>query len=445
MFSWIAMAGIAMVVAFVGFAWPDDDSWSDALWNRLPAAAPTKKAPVVAAAGGSGDSDGADDGEQPLDSPVPVVEVPDTPDPESVLDELPAEGDGTRRPVERIDVGTGKIEDTGGEQDWLIHRVVPMETVDQIAHRYGVRVDALRMWNGIKPDVEKLREGARIKLRPRKVPPARRKHEYFVQTGDTWWSIGTMFGVDSRDLRAANWGTPQRLKVDMVLDVWIDPVVYLWVSGGSDPHVPADVRLGSVGIGPPQAGRLINGVQLPPHQGYALKLPPSAYGTTHAVAHVVLAMDEFGKRSKYERKLMMGSMSGKHGGTLTGHRSHQSGRDLDIRLPLRADVLEYAAVTPKRVDWTALWHLVESFDATGEVVVIFLDYDMQELLYKAAVALGVDEARRKEVLQWPRGNKANLGLVRHSHGHAGHIHVRMTCGPNEPECVSEDDFDIDAD
>jgi LysM repeat protein len=442
------MGMAAIVVAFVALAWPDDENW-DEIWNRLPAAAPSKPTPVAVAAATDGgtDSDGEEVGEQPLDSPVPVVEVPDTPDPESVIDELPAEGEeaGDRRPAERIDVGDGKVASTSGEQEWLIHRVAPMETVDQIAYRYGVRPDSLRMWNGIKPDSVKLREGARLKLRPRKVPPQRRKHEHWVQPGDTWWSIATMYGVDSRDLRAANWGTPQRLKVGTKIDVWIDPVVYIWVSDGTDPHVPADVRLGAVGIGPPQAGRLVNGVQLPPHQGYALKLPPSAYGTTHAVAHVVKAIDEFETRSTYEPKLMMGSMSAKHGGPLTGHRSHQSGRDLDIRLPLKADVLEYAAVTPTRVDWTALWHLIESFDATGQVVVIFFDYDLQERLYKAAVALGVDEERRKEVLQWPRGNKAHLGLVRHSPGHGGHIHVRMNCGPNEPECVSEDDFDIDSD
>ncbi len=453
LFSWVAMGAIAVVVAFVGLAWPDDDDWANELWNRMPLPRrPKKEAPVVAAASaGAADTDGEAEGdelgEQPLDSPVPVVEMPNTLDPESLIDELPAEGEegGERRPIERIDVGDVRIEDTGTEQDWLIHRVAPMETVDQVAFRYGVRPDALRMWNGIKPDSVKLREGARLKLRPRKVPPQRRKHEYYVQTGDTWWSIATAFGVDSRDLRSTNWGTPQRLRVGMKIDVWVDPVVYIWVSGGSDPHVPADVRLGAVGIGPPQNGKLVNGVQLPPHQAYTLKLPPSAYGTTHAVAHVVHAMDEFEKRTTYEPKLMMGSMSAKHGGPLTGHRSHQSGRDLDIRLPLLADVLEYAAVTPKRVDWNALWHLIESFDATGQVVVIFFDYDMQERLYKAAVALGVDEERRKQVLQWPRGNKANLGLVRHSPGHAGHIHVRINCGPNEPECVSEDDFDIDSD
>ncbi|MBK6917658.1 MAG: penicillin-insensitive murein endopeptidase [Deltaproteobacteria bacterium] len=450
MLSWLAMSGLAMGVAFVAMAWPESDDWEDALWDRMPTDPKPKSKPEPVAtteadgAGESGDDAGSDD-EPGIDGPIPVIDVPNMPDPDSVIDELPAEGDGTRRGVERIDVGDGRIAAAHGEGDWVIHRVVPTETVAQIAYRYGVRPDALRMWNGIKAGEEKLKNGARLKLKPRKVPPPRRKYAYWIQPGDSWWSIGTTFGVDSRDLRTANRLAPQRPALGTTVDVWIDPVVYLWVSSETDPAVPASVRLGAVGIGPPQDGRLVNGVQLPTHDAYALKLPPSAYGTTHAVAHVVKAMDEFHGRSEYRRKLMMGSMSGKHGGPLTPHRSHQTGRDLDIRLPLLETVPEHWSINPKRVDWVALWHLIESFDVTGQVVIIFLDYDMQEYVYRAAAGIGVDEERRKQVLQWPRGNKANLGLVRHSPGHEAHIHVRMTCGPNEPECVSEADFDIDAD
>lgn len=448
MLSWVLLTGLGVGMAVAAMAWPEFDAWEDSLWDRMPTSRKPKdgsdgKGDGKADELGAGESGGLE--EAALDEAIPVYGAPDTPDPESVLDELPAEGEGDRRALARVDVGDGSVQTVDGEKDWLVHRVVPMETVDQIAHRYGVRVDSLRMWNGIKPETVKLKEGTRIKLHPRKIPPPRRKYEYWVQPGDSWWSIGTTFGVDSRDLRAANWSTPQRPQVGTTVDVWIDPVVYLWVSGETDSHVPDGVRLGAVGIGPPQNGRLVNGVQLPPHEAYTLKLPPTAYGTTHAVAHVVHAMDEFQRRSKYRRKLMMGSMSGKHGGHLTPHVSHQTGRDLDIRLPLLEDVQEFAPVTPSRVDWVALWHLVESFDVTGQVVIIFLDYEMQERLYRAAAALEVDEQRRKEVLQWPRGNKANLGLVRHSPGHEGHIHVRMTCGPNEPECVSEADFDVDAD
>jgi murein endopeptidase len=461
--SWLLMAGLALVVGFASLAWPDDDAWDRFEAALLARTGPAPADPVRSAAGGTpleakadetdavadtdgtaaADTEGDTDGE-PLDSPIPVERI-DFPDPESLLDELPAEGPAPKKRSGKIVVGDARVEVVDGEGDWLVHEVTPTETPDQIAHRYGVRPDALRMWNGIKAETEKLRVGTRLKLHPRKVPPPRQKHEYWVQPGDTWWSIGTMFGIDSRDLRATNSSTPQRLVAGMPLEIWLDPIVYMWVSGETDAHVPVSVRLGAVGIGTPQAGRLVNGVQLPLHEAYSLKLPPSAYGTTHAVAHVVKAMDEFRRRSDYRSPLMMGSMSAKHGGLLSGHKSHQSGRDLDIRLPLLETLQQHIPVTAKRVDWVALWHLIEAFDATGQVVIIFLDYEMQELLHGAAVEQGVTEARLDQVLQYPHGNKANLGLVRHSPGHLAHIHVRMTCGPSEPECVSEADFDIDAD
>ena len=40
----------------------------------------------------------------------------------------------------------------------------------------------------------------------------------------------------------------------------------------------------------------------------------------------------------------------------------------------------------------------------------------------------------ERVLQFPRGWGASLGVVRHSPGHEGHIHVRFGCGPAEPQC-----------
>jgi len=438
--SWVFVAVLAAVIGLVGLVWTDDEGVLALMYES--AMGSTKK-PGNDRIDMAGLVKPPEDIRAATDEHIPVVDVPDSPDPESLMDELPAEAaDGAKpRKSGKLEVGAAEVEIVDEENDWVVHEVVPVETVDQVAYRYAVRPDALRMWNGIKAETVQLKKGARVKVKPRRIPPVRRKYEYWVQPGDTWWSIATAFGVDSRDLRSANWSAPQRLRVGQSVELWIDPVVYLWVSGEGDPHTPVNVRRGAVGVGPPQAGRLINGVQLPQHPAYQLKLPPSAYGTTHAVAHVVVAMDEFKKRSGYSQKLMMGSMSSKHGGPLTGHRSHQSGRDLDIRLPLLANVPQWSPVVPSRVDWEALWHLIESFAATGQVVIVFLDYDMQEHLYKAAAAMDVTEVDRKRVLQWPRGHKAHLGLVRHSPGHTAHIHVRMACGPHETECIAESDYE----
>jgi murein endopeptidase len=127
-------------------------------------------------------------------------------------------------------------------------------------------------------------------------------------------------------------------------------------------------------------------------------------------------------------------MSRQRGGEVGGHLSHQTGRDLDIRLPLRAEIPQGLSPTPRRVAWDVTWELVQAFASGPSVQVIFLDYGSQRRLYKAAKAAGASEQTLDAMLQYPRGSKASLGLIRHSPGHEGHIHVRFGCGPAEVEC-----------
>ena len=91
---------------------------------------------------------------------------------------------------------------------------------------------------------------------------------------------------------------------------------------------------------------------------------------------------------------------------------------------------------PHRIDWRATWELVKAFASTREVVYVFLEYKLQRRLFNAAEEAGASESERAELIQWPRGRYSGRGLVRHSPGHVGHIHVRFTCGPYEPECVA---------
>ena len=148
----------------------------------------------------------------------------------------------------------------------------------------------------------------------------------------------------------------------------------------------------------------------------------------------IAALDRFAARSDYPRLISVGTMSRQRGGEIGGHNSHQTGRDLDIRLPLRVEIPAALHPIPRRVDWKTTWLLVSAFAEASSVEVIFLDYGSQRRLYQAAQALGVSDEVLAATLQYPRGSKANLGLVRHSPGHEGHIHVRFACGPSEPEC-----------
>jgi LysM repeat protein len=375
---------------------------------------------------------------------VPVVEEPETLDPVDELEMAPAErpeglGKVAVNAAPHIEAAT--IETIVGPRPWIVHKVAPLETVDQVAHRYGVLPEVLRRWNGLKADANELGNGARLKVKARQIPPRRLQIDYVVQEGDTWWSIATRYGVDSQELRAANWETPRKLVVGETLSLWIDPVVFHWLGeaayDGGTAGIPL-VRRGAVGIGPPQQGRLVNGVQIPAGPGYARKMLPSSYGTTHAVLQLTTALHAFHETAGYEGELLLGSMSRRHGGPIEGHVSHQTGRDVDVRLPLLADVPTWFPLKPWRVDWAALWHLLRALDATGHVQIVFLDYSMQKNLYKVATDLGVEEDERRRMLQWPRGEKAHLGVVRHSPGHEQHIHVRFDCGAYETECVMTD-------
>jgi LysM repeat protein len=330
---------------------------------------------------------------------------------------------------ERIEPGDGRR--------FVRHRMAPRETVSQVAHRYDVDAWQLREWNGLGPDVQDLRTGKRLRIKANRIPPPRTKIEYAVQDGDTWWRVAVAHGVDSMDLRAYNWPHRGKMSPGKTLKIWVDPVVHAWIQSEAQTLFdaePGSVRLGAIGSGPPNGGRLINGIRIPDADGYRLRFPQSAYGTTHAVTQFLDAMARFAHSRPDAEPLPIGAMSRQRGGPIGSHQSHQTGRDLDVSLPRRQGIPGWYVLKPSRVDWPAVWDLVRAFGET-DVEVIFLDYRVQRRLHKAAVAAGATDQEREALLQYPRGRFARLGLVRHADGHDKHMHVRFACGPCEVECV----------
>lgn len=374
--------------------------------------------------------------------PVGDEEEPEPADPDDEIERAPAVEPLTPSTVPAnppLQLDEVEIEIVEGTRPWVIHRLTPFETLEQVAYRHDVLPETVRTWNGLSSNA-KLGAGSRVKIEARRVPPPRTRVEYTVQSGDTWWSIAAAHAIDSKELRAANRTAPRRLTVGETLVLWIDPAVYHWVQSDrpslDDEDVLTNIRRGAVGVGPPWDGRLINGVRIPAGSGWRRKMLPSSYGTTHAVVNLVAALQAFHATSGYDRDLLLGSMSWRHGGLLDGHLSHQTGRDLDVRLPLSVEHPPWFPIKPWRVDYEALWKILAALADTGEIEIVFLDYELQKTLYKAATTLGVDEDTRRRMIQWPRGRAAQSGLVRHASGHRTHIHVRFRCGPHETECVA---------
>lgn len=314
---------------------------------------------------------------------------------------------------------------------WVHHRMVPGETIAEVAARYGLREADLRAHNGIAASTEKLRKGSRLKVKARRIPPPREMVEYTVVAGDSWLSIARMHGVDPKELKAYNWPWKGKLAAGSLLSVWVDPIAKSWIASATDDE---SIRRGAVGIGAPDAGHLVGGVAIPEGEGYEIRFTESAYGTSHAVAELVRALQRYREITKHTKPLQLGSMSRPRGGPLGGHRSHQTGRDIDILLPRKAGVPSWLALTPRRVDWMAVWDLAVALEEV-DASVVYLDYALQKAMYRAVKAAGMEPAAIAKVLQYPRGYEARRGLVRHEPGHTQHLHVRFGCGPCEVECI----------
>jgi hypothetical protein len=326
--------------------------------------------------------------------------------------------------------------DPGELPRWIEHPSLPRDTIDALAIRYGVPARLIRKWNGMSATAKLDRDAPKpLRVRAERLPPPRERILHVVQEGDSWGSIGRRYGVVGNWVRAWNYdeigGRPDPGEH---VTVWIEPQVYAAIlhDHPSSPRAGL-VTPGGHSIGTPQAGRLVRGAQLPPGDGYERLYPNSAWGTTFAVRKLVEILDGYVASGVYSGTLIVGVMSRVRGGKIGHHISHQSGRDVDIRLPVREGVPRSQPATGKRVNWDATLALVLAFARSGAVDVILLDYGAQKRLYRKAKAAGMSEEQLAELLQYPRGYKANSGLVRHSTGHEGHIHVRFSCGPIELE------------
>lgn len=328
---------------------------------------------------------------------------------------------------------------------WITHRVVPKETYDTIGARYGVSRAEIIRWNKRKLGKKQwIYAGMSLRINARKLAPPREKIDYTIRKGDTWGKVAKRFGVPKSHLIAWNpkVASSKKFIAGRTLKIYTDPKAPPpGTAGGSGTGGTAEtplpefhVRTGGVGVGKPNRGRLVNGVQLPKSDMVKILDEDKVWGTSHAIEHLQEAIAVFRRDTGFDKPLTVSSISLKKGGRFRPHSSHQTGRDVDIRLPRKPGAGKGSA--PSSVDWTLTWRLVESLVATGEVEYIFVSWSRQKYLRRAAQSAGATRAQLDKIIQYPRKPKTNKGIVRHSPGHDVHLHVRFTCTPGNSRCVS---------
>ncbi len=207
-----------------------------------------------------------------------------------------------------------------------------------------------------------------------------------------------------------------------------------------DPGEPAPILGQSLGL--PWRGRLRDADRLTEGDGYLLRRPHRTFGTRTTIAHVERVLAELRRKFPHLHTLAIGDLSSESGGRISEHRSHQSGRDIDLGLYFFEKPAGYperfVVATEDTLDAAATWALVSALVDTAEqdggLAVIFLDYGVQGILYRWALADGVDQEHLGRVFQYPRGRHAGAGLVRHAPNHADHIHARFRCASDETGC-----------
>jgi len=328
-----------------------------------------------------------------------------------------------------------RITEPDTERTWVTHRVVPNERLEDIAARYGVARAEIVRWNRALRENAWIYAGQSLRVHARRVPPPRQKIEYIVERGDTWHEIATKFNVREGDLHYWNRKVPRQFRAGTRLVVFTNPLDVVAAVGVVPSVALFRARPGGLSIGAPNRGRLQSGVRLPESELYTIRDPDISWGTSHAIEVVVNSIAQFRRESAYRGDLLIGAISKRSGGRFRPHSSHQSGRDIDIRLP-KIPGAPKATESPLHIDWVASWHLIRAFAESGEIEYVFLDYSRQRRLYAAARSTGATKDELARLIQFPNASGTNHGLVRHAEGHTMHIHLRIKCAKDNPSCQS---------
>ncbi|HUH02045.1 MAG TPA: penicillin-insensitive murein endopeptidase [Kofleriaceae bacterium] len=317
------------------------------------------------------------------------------------------------------------------------HQVSQGQTLWVIARGHGCSVDALIRANGLKRG-DIIRVGQRLRIpdcdgraRANDTAAISSTLRHVVASGETLSAIAKQYDTSIAALRKRNRIEGSMIRPGQELEV-------IPGKNGSGRPIIGQSR------GVPHKGQLRDGVQLPPSGAYYRRRPARAWGTNYVVHHIKRATTLVASKYKVH-KLALGDISARTGGFIDQHRSHQSGRDVDLGLYFTKTPAGYpesfVVGNRKNLHLAANWLLISTLAATrnqdGGVSKIFLDYDVQGFIYEYAKKAGVPTRTLDAMFQYPHGRNSTAGFIRHEKGHADHYHVRFKCPTGDSGCSQD--------
>lgn len=246
---------------------------------------------------------------------------------------------------------------------------------------------------------------------------------YTISRGGTLRNVANLYKLYHHEIAQLN----PALDPDRELEPQTEVVVF------------RDLGRPSESVGYPHEGEIENA--LPMLEGPGRKITAERW-KTWATRHTIGQLDQVLRRwAELEPKappVLVGNLSSRAGGPLAPHKSHQSGRDVDLSYITKwngKDRVNWQHVTAENFDPELTWRLIKLITQDAQVEVIYMDRRIQRLLLEHAKRHGtIRRARLGNWLEVAAGSED--ALIRHVAGHQDHFHVRFSCPSGSRKCRS---------
>ncbi|MBQ9395310.1 MAG: penicillin-insensitive murein endopeptidase [Proteobacteria bacterium] len=257
----------------------------------------------------------------------------------------------------------------------------------------------------------------------------------------------TVHEQNSVAAQASKWGVPSN--VITTLNSGLTPETIL----KPGQKLLVDARLASEAVpyssGRCNRGRLYHARLMPEVDGVFLRTyRPNSWGTDTTIQALTTLFKAYHKAYPDAQPINLGDISKRRGGKIKPHKSHQSGRDVDIgfaHLAIPDDKHKhddkhdakrkerFIRATQENLDLEKTWFIVETLVRTGTVKVIYVDRMVMKWLYNH-VSGRLTQEQREFFFSNPRHSNSSSAILQHWPGHRNHFHVRFNCPPDQPGC-----------
>ena len=195
-----------------------------------------------------------------------------------------------------------------------------------------------------------------------------------------------------------------------------------------DPENPPRSR------GAANRGSQTGAMPMPEGPWWWVRNPVETWGTPYTVTNLYRGLYHVGSTFPDTGVVAIGDISLRNGGRLPPHRSHRSGRDVDVSYYCHDEICarRFWDARSDNLDIPRQWELFRFWIEADVVDYIFVDSAIQKRLYEYAQAIGHDTEWLNEVFEYRGGRRRSI--IRHVRGHADHFHVRFRCSPDDVQC-----------